>query len=40
MPYLKVPYVIEETGQGQRQVDLYSLTPARSCRLPDGGRGE
>jgi ATP-dependent Clp protease protease subunit len=24
MPFLKVPYVIEETGQGQRQVDLYS----------------
>ena len=24
MPYLKVPYVIEETPQGQRQVDIYS----------------
>lgn len=24
MPYLKVPYVLEQTPQGQRQVDLYS----------------
>jgi ATP-dependent Clp protease protease subunit len=24
MPFLKVPYVIEETAQGQRQVDIYS----------------
>ena len=24
MPYLKVPYVVEETPQGQRQVDIYS----------------
>ena len=24
MPYLKVPYVTQETGQGQRQLDLYS----------------
>lgn len=24
MPFLKVPYVVEQTPQGQRQVDIYS----------------
>ena len=24
MGYLKIPYVLEETPQGQRQVDIYS----------------